>query len=219
MSIVATTLSAAITQTQISFAVASTTNITNPNFQTGGGITLLLIDQEYMLVTNVNTTTLVVTVQRGVNGTAAQSHVNGSLVQSGLPTDFGAAPTEILLSLVANSETIGAQKTNQIFLSGSADALTGASGIWVVKTAGVDAITLVTPTAAMEGNIVEVWSDTANAHTITAASACVAAGQALKTVITFPAFRGAGVKLRAINLTWQIIGNGGVAAAGSVTLS
>jgi hypothetical protein len=219
VSIAATTTSSALTAFQTSFAVASTTNITNPNFQTGTGITLLLIDQEFMLVTAVNTTTLIVNVVRGYNGTLAVAHTSGSQVQSGLPTDFAGSYTEIMGSLLVTSETKGNDKSNAVFLSGSADALTGAPGYFVVKTAGVDAITLVTPTVAMEGNVVEVWSDTTNAHTITAASACVAAGQALKTVITFPAFRGAGVRLRAVNLTWQIIGNGGVAAAGSCTLS
>lgn len=219
MSIVATTVSAAVTATQATVTVASTTNITAPNFQTGSGITLLLIDQEYMTVTAVNTTTLIVNVVRGVNGTAAAAHVNGAQVQSGGPTDFGTAPTEILSSLLLSSLTIGNEKSNAVFLSGSADALTGAPGYFVVKTAGVDAITLVTPTAAMEGNVIEVWSDTANAHTVTAASACIAAGVALKTVATLPAFRGAGLVLRAVNLTWQLTGNSGAAAGGSVVLS
>ena len=65
MSINNTTLTAAITQSQTSFAVISTTGIVTPNFQTGTGITMLLVDEEYMLVVGVNTTTLVVSVVRG----------------------------------------------------------------------------------------------------------------------------------------------------------
>jgi hypothetical protein len=219
MSINATTLSGAITANQTSFGVASTTGITAPNFQTGAGITFLLIDQEFMLVNAVNTTSLVVTVARGQFGTAATAHVSGTLVQAGLPTDFQTNFNEAFQSVLNTQETLGAQKKNTVFLTGSADALTGAPGIFLVKTAGVDAITLPTATAAMEGNVIEVWSDTTNAHTITCATTTVAAGQALKTTITFPAFRGAGVVLRAANGSWQIVGNGGVAAAGSVTLS
>jgi hypothetical protein len=214
MAITATTISAAMTATQTTLTVASTTNITNPNFQTSAGITLLLIDQEWMLVTAVNTTTLIVNVQRGINGTASQAHVNGALVQSGSPTDFGTAPTEILLSLLASLETIGAQKTNAVFLSGSADALTGASaGFFVIKTAGVDAITLATPLAAHEGNVIQIFSDTANAHTITCPTTNFEVGAtAKKTVCTFPAQIGAGITLRVCNLNYHVTG---VGASGS----
>ena len=214
MTIVATTVSAAVTAVQTTVTVSSTTNITAPNFQTGSGITLLLIDQEYMLVTGVNTTTLVVNVQRGVNGTVSVAHVNGALVQSGGPTDFGVAPTEILSSLLASLETVGAQKTNAVNLSGSADALTGASaGFFVIKTAGVDAITLATPLAAHEGNIIQIFSDTANAHTVTCPTTNFEVGAAAKkTVCTFPAQIGAGITLRVCNLNYHVIG---VGASGS----
>lgn len=220
MSIVATTVSAAVTATQTTVTVASTTNITNPNFQTGSGITLLLIDQEFMLVTAVNTTTLIVNVVRGFNGTASAAHVNGALVQSGLPTDFGVAPTEILSSLLASLETIGAQKTNAVNLSGSADAISAVvPGIYVIKTAGVDAMTLVAPAAAAEGNIIQIWSDTTNAHTLTATS-LLAAGTALKTTATWPAFRGAGLTLRACNGVWHVIAYSGTATgAGPVAFT
>jgi len=218
MAIVATTLSGAITSTQTSFGVASATGITAPNNQTGAGITHLLVDQEFMLVTGIAGT--VVSVVRGYNGTAGQAHVSGAQVQVGLPTDFPSSQEAFTGgTFVTSQATQAALNQPAVFLGGAADALTGAPGIFLVKTAGVDAMTIPTPTAAMEGNVVEVWSDTTNAHTITAASACVAAGQALKTIVTFPAFAGAGVKLCARNLKWQIIGNGGVVAAGSCTLS
>jgi len=212
MAINNTTITGAISATVTQFAVASTTGITAPNFQTGSGITYLLVDQEYMQVSAVNTTTLVVQVVRGVLGSIAAAHTSGSLVQAGAPGDFG-TPTEVVGISLTTQEVVGSMKSNAVFLTGSADALTGAPGIFVVKTAGVDAMTIPTPTATMEGNIVEVWSDTTNAHTITAASACVATGIALKTILTFTAFRGCGVRLRACNGTWQLIGGSGVATA------
>ena len=206
MSFAATTLSAAITSAQITFAVASTSNITNPNFQTGGGITLLRVDQEIMLVTNVNTTTLVVTVQRAVNGTVAAAHVSGALVQSGLPTDFGAAPTEIFSSAVTTQQTEGNLIWNAVNLSGSADAIPVTSGgFYVVKTAGVDAMTIATPTASMEGFLFYISSDTANAHTLTAATACFSNGTAATTVVTFKAFKGSNILFRVCNLTYHVI--------------
>jgi hypothetical protein len=105
-----------------------------------------------------------------------------------------------------------------ILLSGTTDALVPLNnsttlahspGNYIVKTAGVNAMTIPTPTPGVDDGLsVNVWSDTANAHTITCATQVIAAGVALKTTITFPAFRGAGVSLRAFNGTWQIIGQG-----------
>lgn len=95
-------------------------------------------------------------------------------------------------------------------LSGSSDILNPqAGGNYVVKTAGVNAMTLAAPRVGLDDGVtINVWSDTTNAHTITCPSAIVAAGVALKTVITLPAFRGGGVTLRAYNGVWQIIGQG-----------
>lgn len=220
MAISATTLSGAITSSQTSFGVASATGINVPNFQQAAPgsatITWLYVDQELMLVTNVVGT--VVSVVRGVNGTAAVAHASGGLVQIGQPADF-VTQNEYLQTSVTSLQVLGATNQPAVFLTGTADALTGAAGFFVVKTGSADSITIPTPTAAMEGNIVEVWSDTAFAHTITCATTVVAAGQALKTTVTFPAFRGAGCMLRACNLAWHLVGNGGVAAAGSCTLS
>ena len=93
-------------------------------------------------------------------------------------------------------------------LTGSADAINPhASGNYVVKTAGVDAMTLAAPTVGTDDGLsISVYSDTTNAHTITATS-LLANGTALKTTATFAAFRGAGVTLRAFNGVWQVIGN------------
>lgn len=97
-----------------------------------------------------------------------------------------------------------------IELSGSTDVLNSqAGGNYIVKTAGVDAMTLAAPRVGIDDGVsINVFSDTANAHTITCPAAIIAAGVALKTVITFPAFRGGGVSLRAYNGVWQIVGQG-----------
>jgi hypothetical protein len=97
-----------------------------------------------------------------------------------------------------------------IELSGTTDVLNSQTGgNYVVKTAGVNAMTLGAPRVGIDDGVtISVFSDTTNAHTITCPSAIVAAGVALKTVITLPAFRGGGVTLRAYNGVWQIIGQG-----------
>lgn len=211
MAITATTLSAAVGVTDSTIAVASATGITAPNFTTGAGITWLLVDQEFMLVISVSGT--VITVIRGQNGTAQAAHVTSAQVQIGLPTDF---PTfgEILSSSMTGKQTEGALNWPATFLTGTADAIpAGVAGIYVVKTGAADLMTLAAPTAAQEGNVIQIWSDTAFAHTLTA-TALLAGGTALKTTATFPAFRGAGMILRVCNLVYHVIssGNGNVAS-------
>lgn len=94
-------------------------------------------------------------------------------------------------------------------LSGTTDAIDPTvAGNYVIKTAGVNAITLGLPRVGIDDNrSIAIFSDTANAHTVTLPSAQFANGTALATVVTFKAFRGSGVILRAYNGTWQVIGS------------
>lgn len=205
MTITATTLSAAIGATDTSLVVASAAGITAPNFQTAAGITYLYIEQEQLLVIGApNGTTI--PVLRGQGGTQAVAHASGAQVQIGLPTDFFKY-SEVLGDIQSSLYVGGARKQNAIFLTGSADAVDATKpGYYVIKRAGVDAITLATPLAAAEGNIIEIWSDTANAHTVTAASTNFAVGAAAnKTVATFPARPGAGIALRVCNLNYHLM--------------
>ena len=103
-----------------------------------------------------------------------------------------------------------------IELSGTTDAINPhVPGNYVIKTGSANAITIGAPTPGVDDNLtIQIWSDTAQAHTVTAPSAIIAAGVALKTVMTFPAFRGAGVSLRAYNGVWHFIGGGGGATNG-----
>jgi hypothetical protein len=203
MAIVATTLSAAIGTGDTQFAVASATNITAPNFTTGAGITYLFIDQEYMIVLAISGTT--VQVARGVLGTAAQAHVINAQVLSGLPADFTQF-TEFVNASLTGSESTGRLSWPATFLSGATDAVSAVNpGFYVVKTAGVNAMTIATPTAAAEGNLIYISSDTANAHTLTAATACFSNGTAATTVVVFKAFKGSNLWLRVCNLTYHVI--------------
>jgi len=218
MAITATTLSAAVTANDLTVKLTAVTGVTAPNFQTGTGITYLQIDQELFLVTGVNTTTLVVNVVRGVQSTNAVAHTNGSLVQIGLPTDFPST-NETIGSQTATTLVFANANQPGINLTGSADAINPAvPGFYVIKTAGVDAMTLVAPPASAEGNIIEIVSDTANAHTLTATS-LLAGGTALKTTGTFPAFRGAYLKLRACNGVWEVLSAGNANTSSFVVLT
>jgi hypothetical protein len=100
-----------------------------------------------------------------------------------------------------------------ITLGGTTDAINPhVPGNYVVTTAQVNAMTITAPTAGVDdGLCINVWSDTLYAHTITCATAVIAGGdQVVKTVITFKAFRGAGVTLRAWQGTWQVVGRSGI---------
>lgn len=218
MAITATTLSGAITSTVTSFGVASATGITAPNNQTGTGIIYLYVDQELMLVTAVAGT--VVSVVRGFNGTPAQAHTSGSQVQVGLPADF-TTPQEVYIGPVVSASGVFAtyNQPATTFLTGLADAIpAGVSGFYVIKSAAADLMTLAAPTAAQEGNIIDIWSDAAFAHTLTATS-LLAGGTALKTTATFPAFRGAGMRLRVCNLVYHVLSSGNANVASFVVLT
>src|SRR5438552_134225 len=91
MAISATTLTGAITSQQTSFGVASVTGITAPNNQTGAGVTILLIDQEYILVTAPPNGTALSALVRGYNGSASAAHASGAQVQIGGMSDFPTA--------------------------------------------------------------------------------------------------------------------------------
>lgn len=217
MAITATTLSTAVAAgpagTDYNINVASATGITAPNFTSGAGITYLFVDSELMLAMAVNGT--IITVARGQGGTPVQPHVIGSQVQIGLPADFppfgSFANNELIFG-----ETESGLRWPGIFLQGTADAIpAGVAAFYVVKTGSADAMTLAAPTAAQEGNVIFIYSDTAFAHTITATS-LFANGTALKTTATFPAFRGAGCILRVCNLVYHVLAN---ASAGTVVFS
>lgn len=214
MAITTTTLSAAVGVNDQFINVASATGITAPNNQTGSGITYLKIDQEYVLVIGISGT--VIQVLRGQMGSGNAAHLNNTLVFIGLPTDFPSQQVKFN-TIEAVTATMGGMNLPPIKLGGSADAIpvTG-PGNYVVTTAGVNAMTLAAPTAAQDGLIITVFSDTTNAHTITATS-LFANGTALKTTATFPAFRGAGVILKASNLVWHVLSNG--ASAGVVVFT
>lgn len=214
MAITTTTLSAAITSSQTQFNVASATGITAPNWQTGSGITYLLVDQEFMLVTTVVGT--LIGVVRGQFGSQAQAHVINSQVQIGLTTDFSIFQ-ELFNPLQVGRATIGSLNRPATILAGLTDAIpAGVAGYYLIKSTAANLMTLAAPTAAQEGNEIEIWSDTLFAHTLTA-TALLANGTALKTTATFPAFRGAGLKLTARNLVYHVNSNG--ASAGIVVLT
>lgn len=205
MSITATTLSAAVGASDQFITLTSITGVTTPNFQTASGITYLKIDEEYLLVMNVPSAGTTIQVLRGQMGSGAVAHVVNAQVQIGLPSDFPSQQSKPNMLEVITATVAGFNQP-AIFLAGATDAIPSTvPGYYVVKSGAINAMTLAAPTAAQEGNIITVASDTLFAHTITATS-LLAVGTALKSTATFPVFRGAFVQLRACNLVWHVIG-------------
>lgn len=208
MAITTTTLSAAVGISATTISLTSATGVQTPNYQVSGAVTMFLIENEYLLASAAPNGTII-PVLRAQNGSFAAAHANGATVQIGLLSDF---PTQqkLLQNEIVNQLTVSTSIQPGINLTGSADAVSAtAPGFYLVKTAGVDAMTLAAPTAAAEGIIVSIYSDTTNAHTVTA-TALLANGTALKTTATFAAFRGAGLQLRATNLVWHVLTSSGV---------
>ena len=86
MAISATTLSGAIGATDSTLQVASATGITAPYFPTGVGTTYLMIDNELDYV--ISTNGVIIGVIRGIGGTRAVSHADGTPILIGAPSDF-----------------------------------------------------------------------------------------------------------------------------------
>ena len=181
MSINATTLTAAITATQTSFAVGSATGITAPNFTTGSGITWLLVEQELMSVMDVNTTTLIVTVLRGQGGTLAVAHVASSGVLAALPADLPSfAP-----AIKATQDLTSAGQTYGISAVVASAATIAASGP-IFHVSGGTAINIITPyTGFVEGQVIVIfdsactWTSSNVTNGISASGTSTTAGSAV----------------------------------------
>lgn len=98
-------------------------------------------------------------------------------------------------------------------LSGSTDVIPSTkAGNYIINTAGVDAMTLAAPPSGgpaaggYDGIQIAIYSNTANAHTLTA-TALLQTGGTATGVLTWPAHAGAGVILRAYGGLWQLIQN------------
>lgn len=105
---------------------------------------------------------------------------------------------------------------NIALLAGATDAIDPhTAGNYVITTAGVDAATLAAPTAGSvasggdDGKTIDVYSSTANAHTITA-TGLLETGAAAVNVATFAADAGAGLKLMAYNGKWIVKSSVGI---------
>lgn len=112
---------------------------------------------------------------------------------------------------VIEVQPLNAAVGNPVTAYAASGALALVGGTATLTKAGVAAMTLAAPTVAQEGLILNVVSQTANAHTITATGLIddgVTGGS--KTTATFAAFAGASITLMASNLKWAVIAKNAV---------
>lgn len=82
--------------------------------------------------------------------------------------------------------------------------------IYQINKAGVLADTLAAPAAVTDdGKMIQIMSNTANAHTITA-TGLYQSGSAAVNLATFAAFAGAQMTLMALNAKWVVMSSVGV---------
>jgi hypothetical protein len=156
--------------------------------------------------------------------------IPGNAPSRGLGNHSGGAFDQSMMQDIVDSDSLQGQVT-QLFgttAGSNPDVLNPAGGgNYVISSGAVDGITLALPkvggpsVGGQDGVTINIYSDTAFAHTVTLPSAGYAIGSAApKTVATFTAQRGAGMTLRAWNGTWQVLSqSANTAGALSVTFT
>jgi len=139
----------------------------------------------------------------------------GNTPSRGVQNHSGGSYDQSAQQDIVDGDSFQGPITNLVGVAANPDAINPhASGNYVIKSAALDPITLGAPlpggpsVGGDDGVSINIWSDSAFAHTITAPAAIIKAGVAVKTVITLPAFPGGGVTLRALNGFWHIVGQG-----------
>lgn len=146
---------------------------------------IVLWGQTGLLKANGSNAVSALTTSAGLSGTLSDETGSGALV-------FGTAPT---ISPIYPVTTIAGD-----------GAITIASGIVALTKGSAAAITLAAPTTGQAGTELIITAGSAFAHVVTATALIedgVTGGS--KTTLTFGAFNGATITLRAYNLKWTVV--------------
>ena len=208
MSITGTTLSAAITATDLTMTVAS-----GSGFPTAGATTpqsnyLVRIDKEFMLAVLQPATGVIKLAQRGYNATAARAHDLLSYVEvSSNPGDFANPPsgeTAVLPAYIPSMQTLGQDYT---FTAAEIAAYGNQPRDFVITKATAIAVTLVAPSKAQDGLVLTFTSDTAALHVVTATSLFASGGTSspYTTCTASNTKAGSTFVLKAYNALWTVV--------------
>ena len=189
MALTRTTLSGAITANDTLFAVASATGFAVGEY--------LKIDDEFLMTTGVSGTNI--SVQRGVNGTAAVAHVVTSGVVTGTGDDFagGAVATADTYPLAGRQRRVTSRTA-----AFTVTLLPGVDQTIVLNGTSVIAVTIPVPTTDMDGDELNIVSNGAAAHTLTFTGGLSGAGSSYD-VITINATAPSAFKFVACNALWM----------------
>jgi hypothetical protein len=206
MAITSTALSADLSASALTMAVASGTG-----FPTTGDTVpqsyVVRIDDEYMVAVTQPVAGTIKLRSRGYYGTAAVAHDTlARVLVSSNPQDFGPNPTAGDVPLPPyrpDMVTIGEDRT---FTTAEIAAI-ARDTIYTITKATAAAITLVAPSKAQDGITLKFTSQTAAAHVITATALLANAGAAspYTTATTANATIGGGLALQAQNGLWNVI--------------
>lgn len=154
---------------------------------TGAAVgSLIKVDDEKMRILNIDLTP-VVSVSRGINGTAAAAHATLATVDIGTPDEFAQIPAP------------------GQYTYGAAGALQVKPGVHVLKSGAASAMTLRAPTGAENGIELEVVAATAHAYTVTQTTPGFNNAGTSGDVGTFGGAIGDNFRIRAINGQWHVM--------------
>lgn len=213
MAFTATTLSAAVGVNDTTILVASLTGFAAGYY--------VRIDGELMKVVSVpSAATIPVPVLRGQDGTAQRAHASSAAVivgagPSASGSDWQQAPAGA--AQLTTIPTVPAINRLSFAASGAITLPSVGAPITIVHLLGTNALamTLATPSAAQDGDILIVVANGKAAHTLTV-SGGIGAGGASFDVGTFSASLQGGCILIAAGGVWTMVGNG-VAGATAAT--
>lgn len=204
MALTRTTLNGAITADDYIIRVTSATGFAKGEY--------LKVDDEFML-TLADASGTLITVQRGVNGTAAKAHVTGAGVVTGTGDEF----TGDAVTTASGYPLSGLQSRVQSYTAAGAITLPspGTEMLAILNGTTILAMTVAAPTSDMDGSTLYIASNGAAAHTVTFTGGLSGGGSSydvLTVNATAPVLLG---PFKAVNSLWQCAVS--VPMAGTVT--
>lgn len=194
MAITGTTLAGAVTSDALVLVVTSATGFAAGNFVKIDG-EYMTIDRSYVSGTNIPV------FRRGDNGSAQVAHAALAITTTGLWSDLAANPSANI------TPTAQIRNVDHVTYSVNGAITVPVKDTTVVlNKAGVAAMTLGAPAKDQDGLTLEIVSNSANAHTVTA-TGLLNTGTATVNLATFAAFKGASVRLKAIQGLWAVLAN------------
>lgn len=194
MALTNTTLAAACGANDVTIRVTSATGFADKQ--------IIRVDAEMMAQAGTPTTTspTVISVRRGIDGTAVAAHGILANVATGLASDFPVPPPGQITALAPGDgrRTIGADTTLT-----TADFPVGPTTIVITKATAA-AITIQAPSKAQDGLRITFFSATAAAHVITY-TAGFAGNTTSSDVATFAATVGSTLTLEANAGVWAVL--------------